>query len=283
MPALIIDGKAIAKGITDQLKAEVAKTGLKPGLAVIRVGDDPASIVYVNKKVQMCEKLGFYSEKHELPAETSQDELLQLIEVCNSNQKLHGFFVQFPVPPHIDPTTIQSAIDPVKDADGLHPDNEAALQNGTPTIIPATPRGIMTLIHSVKVDLSGMKAVVIGRSKLVGKPVAQLLRLAGADVEVCHSQTPDVPAVTKLADILVSAVGRTPKMVTADYVKPGSIVIDVGIHRLSDGSLCGDVDFETVKEVAGFITPVPGGVGPMTIASLMQNTFDACKRLHQRT
>jgi len=275
---MVIDGTSIAKGITDQIKANVESSCLTPGLAVIRVGKDPASEIYVNKKVKMCEELGFYSEKHELPAETTQEELLALVEQCNVNEKLHGVLVQFPVPEHIDASVVQSAVLPEKDVDGLHPHSEEMLAEGTPTIVSATPRGIMTLIRSVKEDISGMQAVVIGRSKLVGKPVAQLLRLAGCEVEVCHTQTPDVPVVTKHADILVSAVGRTPRMVTTEYVKEGAIVIDVGIHRLDDGSICGDVDFDSVKDIAGAITPVPGGVGPMTIASLMQNTLDAARR-----
>jgi len=279
--AHLIDGKALALSIREQIGKDVAQlaihTNLRPGLAAILVGDDPASAVYVKNKKAACEKAGLYADQHKLPSETTQSELLALIEKMNADPKIHGILVQLPLPKHIDSKVILEAVSPEKDADGFHPYNVGRLVGGDPVFVPCTPKGVMRMIESTGQSLEGKRAVVVGRSNIVGKPVALLLMHANATVTVCHSRTRDLPGVCREADIVVAAIGRA-HFVTRDMIKEGAIVIDVGINRLEDGRLVGDVDFEAVKEQAGWITPVPGGVGPMTIAMLLQNTLESAKR-----
>lgn len=285
--AAIIDGKAFAARLRQTIAAEVetlkAEHGLTPGLAVVLVGEDPASQVYVRSKGEQTLEAGMHSETHRLPAETSQAELLALVERLNSDPVVHGVLVQFPVPDHISQAAVVAAISPDKDVDGLTVANAGRLASGLPALTPCTPTGCMMLLRDQLGDLSGKRAVVIGRSNLMGKPMAQLLLAADCTVTIAHSRTKDLPAVVREADIVVAAVGR-PQMVKADWVKPGAVVIDVGINRIpkDDGKtrLVGDVAFEEVKAVASAITPVPGGVGPMTIACLLANTVLAAKRLN---
>ncbi len=276
MSAQIIDGKQIAKDLTTELKNKIEKleTSDRPGLAVIRVGNDPASEVYVNSKEKKCNELGYYSIKKVLPEETSETELLKLISELNNDPKVHGILVQLPLPQQISEKAVLLAISPAKDVDGFHPFNLGRLLRGEDTIVSCTPKGIIKLIKSTGIDIAGKNAVVVGRSNIVGKPVAALLLNESATVTITHSKTQDLALHLKQADLVVVAVGR-PKMITGDMLKDGAVVIDVGINRLKDGTLCGDVDFESAQEVAGFITPVPGGVGPMTIACLMENTWEA--------
>ncbi|MGQ9779991.1 MAG: bifunctional methylenetetrahydrofolate dehydrogenase/methenyltetrahydrofolate cyclohydrolase FolD [Bacillota bacterium] len=277
MAARIIDGKAVAARIRAEVKekaAALSARGTTPGLAVILVGDDPASRVYVNGKKKACAELGLYSEEHALPATTTQAELLTLIERLNADPRIHGILVQLPLPEGLDEQAILAAIDPRKDVDGFHPVNMGRLLTGLPGFVPCTPAGIMELIREAGVEIRGAECVVVGRSNIVGKPVALLLLAAHGTVTICHSRTRDLGAVCRRADILVVAAGR-PGLVTAEMIKPGATVIDVGINRLPDGRLVGDVDFAAASEVAGAITPVPGGVGPMTIAMLMRNTLQA--------
>jgi len=280
MSAVIIDGKAVAADVRRQVAQEVAeltaKLGFPPGLAVIRVGEDPASKVYVTNKRKAAAQVGVRSWEHALAAGTPREELLALIERLNRDPEVHGILVQLPLPSHLDETEIVAAVAPEKDVDGFHPLNVGRLWEGLPGLVPCTPAGVMELIRRTGVDPTGRRAVVIGRSNIVGKPLAALLLAANATVTVCHSRTRDLPGVCREADILVAAVGR-PRLVQADWIKPGAVVIDVGINRLSDGSLTGDVDFEAVREVAGHLTPVPGGVGPMTIAMLLANTVKAAR------
>ena len=281
MPAQIIDGKALAQTIREGIAEEVSllekDTGIKPGLAAILVGDDPASAVYVKNKKIACEKAGLYPEEHRLPASTTQEALLKLIRQLNVDPRIHGILVQLPLPPGIDSQAILQAVTPEKDVDGFHPVNVGRLVGGEPVFIPCTPKGVIQMIDSTGQDIAGKRAVVIGRSNIVGKPVAMLLLHRHATVTICHSRTKDLPAVVREADIVIAAIGK-PLFVTTDMVKEGAIVIDVGINRLADGKLVGDVDFDRVKERAGWITPVPGGVGPMTIAMLLQNTLESAKR-----
>ena len=275
--AEIIDGKVISKQIKDELKEEVAKLlaeGKKICLAVIQVGNDPASSVYVGNKKKACAYIGIDSKSYELPEETTEEELLALIEKLNADSKINGILVQLPVPDHIDEDRIIQAIDPKKDVDGFHPQSVGALSIGQPGFVSCTPAGVIQLLKRTGVEISGKECVVIGRSNIVGKPMAMLLLRENGTVTVCHSKTKDLKEVTKRADILVVAIGR-PKMIDASYVKEGAVVIDVGIHRDANNKLCGDVDFASVEPVAGAITPVPGGVGPMTIAMLMKNCVDA--------
>ena len=283
MTAQLIDGKAIAEALRTRIAGEVAEIkarGITPGLAVVIVGDDPASQVYVKNKVVTCERLGMASFHHRLPASTTEAELLALVTRLNADPAVHGILVQLPLPAHIRDERVIEAIAPGKDVDGFHEANVGALSIGRPRFVPCTPAGCMALLASVGLeDLRGKHAVVIGRSNIVGKPMALLLLHANATVTICHSGTADLAAHCRRADILVAAVGR-PRFVTAEMVKPGAVVIDVGINRLPEaegGGLVGDVDFERVREVAGAITPVPGGVGPMTIAMLMQNTLLAAR------
>ncbi|GIP48485.1 Bifunctional protein FolD protein [compost metagenome] len=281
MTAPIINGKQISEEIRKDLREEVeqlAKQGFKPGLAVVLVGEDPASQVYVRNKEKACHELGYYSEVHRLSAETSQEELLALVDKLNRQSNIHGILVQLPLPKHIDEKAVIDAISAEKDVDGFHPVNVGNLMIGDDSLLPCTPAGVIELIKRAGVDIAGKHAVVIGRSNIVGKPVSLLLQRENATVTMCHSRTANMKELTQLADILVVAIGRA-NFVDASYVKPGAVVIDVGMNRLENGKLAGDVDFESVKEVSGPITPVPGGVGPMTITMLMQNTLIAAKRL----
>lgn len=281
MPATLIDGKAVAASLRAKLAmrvaAHVAAGKRAPGLAVMLVGEDPASQVYVASKAKQTTEIGMVSIEHKLPAETSQADLLARIAKLNADPSVDGILVQLPLPPHIDADAIIEAIDPAKDVDGFHPVNVGRLATGGKAFVPCTPRGSMRLIRTVRADLSGLHAVVVGRSNIVGKPMAQLLLAANCTVTIAHSRTTDLPGICRQADILVAAVGR-PLMLNAAHVKPGAIVIDVGINRVPAGEktkLVGDVDFEAVRGIAGAITPVPGGVGPMTIACLLENTLDS--------
>ncbi|UMV46732.1 bifunctional methylenetetrahydrofolate dehydrogenase/methenyltetrahydrofolate cyclohydrolase FolD [Paenibacillus macerans] len=281
MSAPIINGKQVSQDIRASLREEVEelkKQGLTPGLAVVLVGEDPASQVYVRNKEKACHDLGYYSEVHRLPASTSQDELLALVDKLNRQNNIHGILVQLPLPKHIDEKAVIDAISVDKDVDGFHPVNVGNLVIGDDSLLPCTPAGVIELIKRAGVEIAGKHAVVIGRSNIVGKPVSLLLQRENATVTMCHSRTANMKELTKQADILVVAIGRA-NFVDASYVKPGAVVIDVGMNRLDNGKLAGDVDFDSVKEVSGPITPVPGGVGPMTITMLMQNTLIAAKRL----
>ena len=275
----IIDGKAVSKKVKEDVKAEceqLKSKGVTPGLAVIIVGDDPASQVYVHNKEVACEACGFYSVKYALPAETTQEELNALVDKLNKDDKINGILCQLPLPSHLDDKEVINRIDPLKDVDAFHPVNLGAIMIGDYNYLPCTPAGVMELIHSTRVDVSGKKAVVIGRSNIVGKPMAMLLLHENATVEITHSKTQNLADITKEADILVAAIGKA-KFLKVDMVKDGAVVIDVGMNRDENGKLCGDVDFENVKDKCSFITPVPGGVGPMTIAMLMKNTLTAAK------
>jgi methylenetetrahydrofolate dehydrogenase (NADP+)/methenyltetrahydrofolate cyclohydrolase len=280
--AQLIDGKALAQdirqSIAQDIEALVAQTGVRPGLAVVLVGDDPASAVYVRNKKKACDTAGLYVDDHTLPATTTQDELLKLIDQLNADSKIHGILVQLPLPSHIDSQTVLNAVSPDKDADGFHPYNIGRLVAGDPLFVPCTPKGVIWMIESTGQTLEGKRVVVLGRSNIVGKPVAMLLMHRHATVTICHSRTQDLPGICREADILVAAIGKA-QFVKADMVKPGAVVIDVGINRLGDGRLVGDVDFEPVKKRAGWLSPVPGGVGPMTIAMLLANTLEAAKRV----
>lgn len=278
--ASIIDGKAIGARIQDQVRLdaeELKSRGIVPGLAVVLAGDDPASQVYVRSKIKTAKALGLNSFHHLLPESASQEVLLAVVNQLNDDPAVHGILVQLPLPRQIDPRTVLEAIDPRKDVDGFHPLNVGALVTGAETLVPCTPAGIIEMLKSTGVQLQGAEAVVVGRSNIVGKPVALLLLAENATVTVCHSRTRDLPAVCRRADILIAAVGRA-GIITAECVKPGAVVIDVGTNRV-DGKLVGDVDFAAVSEVAGAISPVPGGVGPMTIAMLMKNTVAAARRI----
>jgi methylenetetrahydrofolate dehydrogenase (NADP+)/methenyltetrahydrofolate cyclohydrolase len=273
MPAKILDGKSLAATIRLDLKQKVdalVRRGVKPGLAVILAGDDPASKVYVRNKTRACEEVGVRSQQIDYPASVTQEELIGRIRKLNVDPAVHGILVQLPLPKHIDAARVLESVAPHKDADGFHESNLGALLAGRPRIVPCTPLGCMRLIEHAGLQLVGRHAVVLGRSNIVGKPVAQLLLQKDATVTICHSKTRDLAEVCRQGDVLVAAVGRA-KLVTAQMVKPGACVIDVGINRLADGTLAGDVDYDAVKDVAGWITPVPGGVGPMTIAMLLEN------------
>lgn len=275
--ANIINGKEISAAIREEIKAEVQGMSVRPGLAVVLVGDDPASAVYVRNKSKACAEVGIYSEVYRLPEETGREQLLGLIEQLNQSPLIHGILVQLPLPKHLDPEEVIMAIDLAKDVDAFHPVNVGKIMIGNYDFLPCTPAGVMELLHRSGIEVSGKECVVIGRSNIVGKPQAMLLLHENATVTVCHSKTRDLPSVCRRADILVSAVGK-PKFVTADMVKDGAVIIDVGMNRDENGKLCGDVDFEPVSEKASYITPVPGGVGPMTITMLLKNTVTAAKR-----
>lgn len=280
MTAQIIDGKAIAATMRQTFKARVdllAQRGERPGLVVILVGADPASQVYVRNKVNGCLAIGMHSEKLEYPADVAPQVVLKKIAELNSDASVHGILVQLPLPPQFNEQEILEAIAPEKDVDGFHAENVGALLQGKPRFIPCTPYGVIKMLEASGVDLVGMDAVVIGRSNIVGKPMAALLINAGATVTVCHSRTKNLAEHVARADLVVAAVGRA-KFVTPEMLKPGAVVIDVGINRLPDGTLCGDVDFAACAAVAGQITPVPGGVGPMTITMLLANTIEAAER-----
>ena len=278
--AVIIDGKAVSAKVKENLRKqteELKAKGVVPGLAVILVGDDPASKVYVGSKKRACEEIGYYSEEHLLPAETTTEELLALVRELNGREEINGILCQLPLPRHIDEWTIINAIDPAKDVDAFHPSNVGRIMIGDFDFLPCTPAGVMELLSHYGIDVCGKNCTVIGRSNIVGKPQAMLLLHKNATVTICHSKTVGLKDICRNADVIVAAVGRA-KFVTADMVKPGAVVIDVGMNRDENNKLCGDVDFENVKEVASAITPVPGGVGPMTIAMLMQNTLTAALR-----
>lgn len=275
----IIDGKAVSKAVKSQVLKECEELkakGVTPGLAVIIVGEDPASQVYVRNKEKACDECGFYSEKYALSENTTQEELNALVDKLNKDDKINGILCQLPLPSHLDDKEVINRIDPIKDVDAFHPVNVGAIMIGDYNFLPCTPAGVMELIHSTGVDVTGKKAVVMGRSNIVGKPMAMLLLHENATVEIVHSRTQNLADVTKEADILVAAIGKA-KFVKADMVKEGAVVIDVGMDRDENGKLCGDVDFEDVKDKCSFITPVPGGVGPMTISMLMRNTLTAAK------
>lgn len=281
MTGTIIDGKQVATQIREDIKEEVSKLwqtqGLKPGLAVILVGEDPASQVYVRNKEKACHDVGMYSEVHRLPESTSEDELLQLIASLADNEAIHGILVQLPLPKHINEKAVIAAIPPHKDVDGFHPISVGNMVIGDECFLPCTPAGIIELIKRTGIDLAGKHAVVVGRSNIVGKPVAMLLLQEHATVTICHSRTSDLQAMTRQADVLVVAAGRA-NMIKREHVKPGAVVIDVGVNRLDNGKLAGDVDFAEVVDIASAITPVPGGVGPMTITMLLRNTLLAALR-----
>lgn len=276
----IIDGKKVSAQVKEEVKNQVAKLkeehGITPGLAVIIVGDDPASRVYVNNKKKACEFVGFKSEEYALPASTTQQELLDLVKMLNEKQDINGILVQLPLPKHLDDKAVIEAISPLKDVDAFHAVNVGKIMLGEYDFLPCTPAGVMEMLHAYDIPVCGKNCVVIGRSNIVGKPMAMLLLHENATVTICHSRTQKLAEICAGADILVAAVGR-PKFVTADMVKDGAVVIDVGMDRDENGKLCGDVDFENVKDKCSYITPVPGGVGPMTIATLMKNTLKAAK------
>jgi methylenetetrahydrofolate dehydrogenase (NADP+)/methenyltetrahydrofolate cyclohydrolase len=280
MPAQLLDGIALSKKIRTEITARAAivtAKGTRPGLAVIVVGDNPASAVYVRNKVKACEEVGFHSVLERYEAEMNEEALLARIATLNADPAIHGILVQLPLPAHIASERVLEAIAPQKDVDGFHVANAGALMVGAPEFKPCTPYGCMKLLESIEYPLRGARAVVVGASNIVGKPMAMLLLQAGATVTICNSKTRDLAHHTKDADVLVVATGK-PKMITGDMVKTGSVVIDVGINRLPDGKLCGDVDFDTAKYIAGWITPVPGGVGPMTITMLLMNTLEAAEK-----
>ena len=276
----IIDGKKVSAEVKEQVRQETLRLkeehGVTPGLAVVIVGDDPASRVYVNNKKKACELVGFRSEEYALPASATQEELLDLVHKLNEKEDINGILVQLPLPKHLDDKAVIEAINPVKDVDAFHAVNVGKIMLGEYDFLPCTPAGVMEMLHSYNIPVEGRECVVIGRSNIVGKPMGMLLLHENGTVTICHSRTKNLKEVCARADILVAAVG-IPKFVKADMVKEGAVVIDVGMDRDENGRLCGDVDFENVKEKCSFITPVPGGVGPMTIATLMKNTIKACR------
>jgi methylenetetrahydrofolate dehydrogenase (NADP+)/methenyltetrahydrofolate cyclohydrolase len=284
MSAQIIDGKAVATNLKQQIKEATAERTAagkrRPGLAVVLIGDNPASKVYVGSKRRSCEEVGFKSVAYDMPEATPQDELLALIDKLNADDEIDGILVQLPLPAHIDSETVIERIAPHKDVDGFHPYNIGRLAQRIPVLQPCTPKGVITLLRSTGIDLKGQEAVVVGASNIVGRPMALELLLAGCTTTVCHRWTKDLEAQVRRADVLVVAVGK-PNFIPGEWVKAGAIVIDVGINRLEDGSLTGDVDFEGAKQHAAWITPVPGGVGPMTVATLLENTLFAAEHLHQ--
>lgn len=277
--AVLIDGKAVSAKVKAQVAQETEELkakGVCPGLAVVIVGDDPASRIYVNNKKKACAAAGIYSEEHALPGDTTQEELLDLIDALNKREEIHGILVQSPLPEGLDEAAVVEKIDPEKDVDAFHAYNVGKIMQGKYTFLPCTPAGVIELIKSTGVDICGKQCVVIGRSDIVGKPMAMLLLHENGTVTICHSRTKNLGEICKSADILVSAVGKA-HFVTGDMVKPGAVVIDVGMNRDENGKLCGDVEFSEAEPVAGYITPVPGGVGPMTIAMLLKNTLTAAR------
>lgn len=280
MAAQLLDGKSLAAQVRARVKeraARLAQRGIHPGLAVILAGDDPASRVYVRNKVRACEETGLASSLFEFPASVSEAELLNRVQTLNADPAVHGILVQLPLPRQVNARKVLEAVSPQKDVDGFHEVNLGALLAGQPRLVPCTPAGVMRLLEHAAIPIAGRRAVVIGRSNIVGKPLALLLLQKDATVTICHSKTADLENVARQADILVAAIGRA-KLVGAGMVKPGACIIDVGVNRLADGSLAGDVDFDAVKNIAGWITPVPGGVGPMTIAMLLENCLRAAGR-----
>jgi methylenetetrahydrofolate dehydrogenase (NADP+)/methenyltetrahydrofolate cyclohydrolase len=278
--AEIIDGKAIAAQLREEIGRETAKLtarGVVPGLAVVLVGDDPASRVYVSMKEKACAATGIFSDEHKLDAQTSEQDLLALIEQLNADQRIDGILVQLPLPDHIDESKVLEAISPSKDVDGFHPYNVGRLVTGNPLFQPCTPYGVMKMLEKTGVDLNGKEVVVVGRSNIVGKPVALMCLAQHATVTLCHSRTADLPDKVRQADVVIAAVGR-PEMIKGDWIKPGAVVIDVGVNRVGEKKLVGDVEFAAACERASAITPVPGGVGPMTITMLLFNTLESAKR-----
>ena len=282
MAARLIDGKALALQVRERLATEsaavLAKTGMRPGLATILVGDDPASHLYVKSKQKACDAAGIYIDDHKLPSDTTQAELLALIEKENADPKIHGILVQLPLPKHIDSKVVLEAVSPDKDADGFHPYNFGRLVEGHPVFEACTPKGVIKMVESTGVSIEGKRAVVLGRSNIVGKPLALMLLQRNATVTICHSKTKDLAGVCREAELLLVAIGKA-MFVTADMVRDGAVVIDVGTNRLPNGKVVGDVDFEPVSQKAAWISPVPGGVGPMTIAMLLDNTVESAKRM----
>ena len=278
--ANIINGKEISKAIREEIKEAtellVKDTGIRPGLAVIIVGEDPASQVYVRNKKKACDEVGFYSESYELPESTTQEELNALVDKLNKSDKIHGILCQLPLPKHLDENEVIMRISPDKDVDAFHPQNVGKIMIGDYSFLPCTPAGVMALLERSGIEVSGKECVVVGRSNIVGKPQAMLLLHANGTVSICHSRTKDLASVCRRADILVAAIGKA-DFFTGDMIKEGAVVIDVGMNRRADGKLTGDVDFASVEPKASYITPVPGGVGPMTITMLMQNTLTAAK------
>lgn len=276
----IIDGKAIAARLREHMAAEVAvlkEKGITPGLATVLVGEDPASEVYVRMKGNACNELGMHSEKHTLPADTTEAELLALVERLNNDPAIHGILVQLPLPKQINTDTILEAISPAKDVDGFHPYNVGRLVVGKPTFQPCTPYGVMVMLREAGVDLAGKEVVVVGRSNIVGKPVALMCLQQHATVTICHSKTRDLPAKVRAADVVIAAVG-VPEMIKGEWIKEGAVVIDVGVNRVGEKQLVGDVEFSAASQRASAITPVPGGVGPMTITMLLHNTLESAKK-----
>ncbi len=281
--AVIIDGKKVSAEVKEQVRLEteeLVKKGINPGLAVIIVGDDPASRVYVNNKKKACEVVGFLSREYALPADTTQEELINLVKELNEDKEINGILCQLPLPKGLDEKAVIEAISSLKDVDAFHASNVGKIMIGDYDFLPCTPAGVMEMMNSYNISIDGKKCVVIGRSNIVGKPMAMLLLHSNGTVTITHSHTKNLAEITREADILVAAIGK-PKFVTADMVKDGAVVIDVGMDRDENGKLCGDVDFENVKDKCSAITPVPGGVGPMTIAVLMKNTLKACKIQNQ--
>lgn len=278
--AILIDGKAVTAKVREEIKNErdafEKETGIKPGLAVIIVGDDPASQVYVRNKGKACEEVGFYSEIHRLPAETTEEELLALVHSLNENEKIHGILVQSPLPKHLDEALIVNNIRYEKDVDAFHPVNVGKIMIGDYNFLPCTPAGVMELLKAYDIDVTGKEVAVVGRSNIVGKPQAMLMLHANATVTICHSRTKNLKEVLNRADVVVMAIGKA-KFLRADMIKEGAVVIDVGMNRDENGKLCGDVDFDECEKKASYITPVPGGVGPMTITMLMKNTLTAAR------
>ncbi|MBN2645437.1 MAG: bifunctional methylenetetrahydrofolate dehydrogenase/methenyltetrahydrofolate cyclohydrolase FolD [Desulfuromonadaceae bacterium] len=285
MAATLMDGKALAAQMREQLKAQVAelgKQGVVPGLAVVLVGEDPASRVYVSMKEKACAATGIFSSEHKLPQETTQQELLALIDTLNQDERIDGILVQLPLPAQIDEDAVIAAISPLKDVDGFHPISVGCLAIGNPTFRSCTPYGVMKMLEAIQCDLNGKEVVIVGRSNIVGKPVALMCLAENATVTICHSRTKDLPAHVKRADVVIAAVGR-PEMVKGEWIKEGAVVVDVGINRLDDGRLVGDVEFAAAAERASYITPVPGGVGPMTITMLLFNTVQSAAQRAARS
>lgn len=278
--ATIIDGKKVSEDIRLDIKEQTAQfvkeTGVTPGLAVIIVGTDPASQVYVRNKAKACEQVGFYSRVYEMPENTTQEELLSLVHTLNNDDKIHGILVQSPLPKHLDESIVVNNIDSSKDVDAFHPVNVGKIMIGDFSFVPCTPQGVMHLLKAYDIDPCGKECVVVGRSDIVGKPMAMLMLHANATVTICHSRTKNLSEVLRRADIVIMAIGKA-KFLKADMIKKGAVVIDVGMDRDENGKLCGDVDFDECKEKASFITPVPGGVGPMTITCLLQNTLTSAR------
>ena len=277
---MILSGKEVARSLLQSIRQRMEEVEAQPGLAVIQVGVDPASSIYVKRKGARANKLGFYSQTITLSRDCTEEELLQEVHQLNEDSRIHGILVQLPLPKHLNEQKVLEHISPAKDVDGFHAINAGLLSQGRGLLVPCTPKGVMHILRHYGFSLSGMHAVIVGRSNIVGRPMAALLEQSNCTVTICHSRTKDLPKHLKMADIIVAAVGRA-NMIKGEWVKPGAIVIDVGINRLEDGSICGDVDYDSVAPIASAITPVPGGVGPMTISTLMENTLLAAQRIQE--